>query len=476
MDVCARAEAVDATALARPHAGAGGLTALFALTLFLGSALIFLVEPMFAKMVLPLLGGSPAVWNTCVVFFQASMLAGYGYAHLASTRLRVGHQVALHVRLLVAARGDAARRHRRKAGRRRRTASPIPWLLLPAAGRGRRAVLRRRRRRAPLLQRWFAGTDHPSAGDPYFLYAASNLGSILALVAYPLPSSPSWTLRTRQRSLWSIGFLVLTGLTVVCADHDDPVAACASNPEPRALAAEAEAPVTWRCAAPLVGAVLRALQPDARVSRAICRPTSPPFRCCGSCRWRSTCCRSCWRSRRARMSRTPARGAGHAAARPAVLLHDRGGRPSGGGFVLSIPLHLRRSSRCACHLQPARGRRPATRHLTEFYFWIAFGGVLGGLFNTLLAPAARSAGIVEYPIAVLARLPGPAPGRSTVRGTCRVGDSCRRGSSAFPRCGALRLRAGVTLGRLRRVATLLATGCFSFSRRPLRFGLAMRLC
>src|SRR5688572_27278474 len=77
------------------------LTPLFSLTMLVSAALLFFVEPMFAKMVLPRLGGSPAVWNTCVVFFQATMLAGYAYAHLIARRLRLWQQVSLHVSVLL---------------------------------------------------------------------------------------------------------------------------------------------------------------------------------------------------------------------------------------------------------------------------------------------------------------------------------------------------------------------------------------
>ena len=79
----------------------GGLTLLFSLTLFTSASLVFVVEPMFGKMALPLLGGTPAVWNTCMVFYQAVLLAGYAYAHLLSTRLRLERQIGIHAALLL---------------------------------------------------------------------------------------------------------------------------------------------------------------------------------------------------------------------------------------------------------------------------------------------------------------------------------------------------------------------------------------
>src|SRR5262245_46099855 len=155
----------------------------FALTLFTSATLLFLVQPMVGKMITPLLGGTPAVWNTCMVFFQALLLAGYAYAHAAPARLGTRRQAVLHVGLLLLpllvlpvavpaewSPGDPA--------------SPVPALLallVLTIGLPFFVVSTS----GPLLQRWFAATGHPRAADPYFLYAASNLGSMLALLGYP---------------------------------------------------------------------------------------------------------------------------------------------------------------------------------------------------------------------------------------------------------------------------------------------------
>src|SRR5438445_3635337 len=135
-----------------------------ALTLFLSSSLLFLVQPMIAKMVLPFLGGTPAVWNTCMVFFQAALLAGYAYAHVSASWLGTRRQVLVHVLLLVipfvvlpigVARGWTPPAD----------ANPIPWLLallLISVG----LPLFVLSTSAPLLHAWFAHTGHTSAQVP----------------------------------------------------------------------------------------------------------------------------------------------------------------------------------------------------------------------------------------------------------------------------------------------------------------------
>jgi hypothetical protein len=186
---------------------------LFALTLFTSATLLFMVEPMIAKMILPLLGGTPAVWNTCMVFFQAVLLAGYAYAHFSTTWLGPRKQAVLHLFLLAlpfVVLPLTIDRDLIKGGE-----NPIFGLLLLLSltvGLPMFVVSAS----APLLQKWFASTSHPAARDPYFLYGASNLGSMLALIAYPTVVEPH--LRLGQQSFdWTIGYGVLAALTALCA-------------------------------------------------------------------------------------------------------------------------------------------------------------------------------------------------------------------------------------------------------------------
>src|SRR5882672_2913026 len=204
------------------HWGIFRLTAvllLYALTLFTGATLLFVMQPMVGKMILPLLGGTPAVWSTCMVFFQAALLGGYAYAHALTARVRPARQVLVHLVVLAlpfAVLPLAVSPRLLRGGE----ANPVldvltilslsvglPFLVVSAT--------------APLLQQWFTRTGHPAARDPYFLYAASNLGSMLALLGYPTLVEPRLPLQgdgwLTQTTLWTTGYGVLAMLTALCA-------------------------------------------------------------------------------------------------------------------------------------------------------------------------------------------------------------------------------------------------------------------
>ncbi len=179
------------------------LLATYVAAIFVSAALLFAVQPLFAKMVLPRLGGTPAVWSVAMVFFQAMLLAGYAYAH-ALTRLLPGRaSVVVHILVMIVAvfwlpLGIAA-----GWGRAPNAGQEI-WLLgLFAASIG--IPFFALSANGPLLQAWFARTGHPQAKDPYFLYAASNIGSFLALLAYPFVIEPFSHL-PQQTMGWTYGF------------------------------------------------------------------------------------------------------------------------------------------------------------------------------------------------------------------------------------------------------------------------------
>jgi hypothetical protein len=187
---------------------------LYSLASFAGAALLFAVEPLFTRLLLPLVGGAPGVWNTALVFFQIVLLAGYGYAHLTTKWLGVRRQAALHLAVLLLP--IAVLPLALPAGSAPpRGASPVPWLLATLAlrvGPPFFAVSAT----GPLLQRWFASTGHARARDPYFLYAAGNLGSMLALLAYPIAIEPFSRLRT-QAAAWALLYGALGLLIAGCA-------------------------------------------------------------------------------------------------------------------------------------------------------------------------------------------------------------------------------------------------------------------
>jgi hypothetical protein len=190
--------------------GRRDLGPLFVGTIFIGSFLLFLVQPMIARMALPRLGGAPAVWNSAMLVYQALLLGGYAYAH-GLVRLNVRTQSVVHLILLAAA---ALLLPIGLIGRTpSTTASPalwVPWLLLLSIGPLFFVVAAQ----APLIQRWYAAAT--GGRDPYPLYAASNLGSFTGLLSYPLLVEPRLPL-DEQSALWTGGYVLLVVLTLACA-------------------------------------------------------------------------------------------------------------------------------------------------------------------------------------------------------------------------------------------------------------------
>jgi hypothetical protein len=214
---------------------------LYALTIFIGAFLLFLVQPLIGKYILPWFGGSPGVWTTCLLFFQTLLLGGYAYAHYTSTRLRPRTQATVHLVLLALALvwlpivpdadwkpGPADEPTRRILLLLTATLG-LPYLLLSATG--------------PLLQRWFH-LAHPDK-SPYRLYSLSNAGSLLALLAYPFAIEPLLS-RTTQAWSWSIALALFAVLCGACAwqirrlNPTAPELAPAAAPTAESTAAEAD--------------------------------------------------------------------------------------------------------------------------------------------------------------------------------------------------------------------------------------------
>src|SRR5881227_257625 len=220
------------------------LLRIYAAAIFLSAALLFAVQPMFTKMVLPKLGGSPSVWSVAMVFFQAVLLAGYAYAHALTSYLPGKRSVIVHLVIMIAATLFLPLAIASWWSRPPSDATAALWLLgLFAVSIG--LPFFALSANGPLLQAWFARTDHPSAANPYFLYAASNVGSFLALLSYPFIVEPFSTLGL-QRWAWAALFVVLIVLIAWCGVLMLPSARPADAPGVEAMPEPAP---TWASAA-----------------------------------------------------------------------------------------------------------------------------------------------------------------------------------------------------------------------------------
>jgi hypothetical protein len=379
----------------------GVAMALFSVTIFLGSSLVFLVQPMFAKVALPWLGGSPSVWNTCILFFQTTLLLGYLYAHLSTRWLGVRRQIYCQLILVLAplivlpltAGG----------GPPPASANPVWWLLGTMTVRVGLPFFVVSTS-APLLQRWFATLPVPSARDPYFLYSASNLGSMIALLGYPLVLEPM--VGTQQQMwLWSGGYLFLIALTAACAMSVRAFGGSlgsdtASDDVNRSEGASGRKPLQWMVLSFVPSSLL--LGVTTHISTDIA--AVPLLWVLPLALYLATFVLT-FSSREIIPHRWLVR------ALPALILCCLLTILLNGRVSWLIPLHVVTffASAMVCHRELAQ-RRPPAQRLTEFYLWMSFGGMLGGVFNSLLAPQLFS-GILEYPLLLaVAALLRPSPG------------------------------------------------------------------
>ena len=382
---------------------------LFAFTLFLSALLLFWVQPLVGKTVLPVLGGTPAVWNTCMLFFQCALLAGYAYV-LASTRwLSRRAQVFLHVALLLAAVLSLPLAGGFAASGVGATDHPVAWLLKTlslSVGLPFFALSAS----APLLQKWFSQTRAASASDPYFLYAASNAGSLIALLGFPLLLEPGLTLG-QQRRAWALAYFALLALVVACA----AVALRARDATARDDAQDASdgaTPATSSGATPEASSTHPTLR---RRLRWVLLAFVPSSLVLGVTTYITTDLAAVpllWViplslymlsfvlvfARRQILPRSLVARLLPGAAVMLVLVYLSGAAQPVWFLILFHLLFLFLAS-MACHGQLADDRPPA-RHLAEFYLCLAAGGALGGLFNALVAPLLFHT-LVEYPLIIL---------------------------------------------------------------------------
>jgi hypothetical protein len=452
----------------------------FSGAIFVAAGLLFLVEPMVGKLILPIAGGTPAVWTTSVLFFQVVLLLGYGYAHLVS-RLRPRFQVGVH--LVVVAAALLALPIAIPAGIEPPAGDRLVFWVLGLLALVVGLPFFALSSASPLLQHWFSLTGHEQAPDPYFLYRASNLASVAALLAYPFLVESQFGLR-RQTSLWAIGYGVFLALLAVVAlwivrhplkggkPGGDALTQAEAPPLSRLRrlrwVAIAATPATWMLAVtsyltttvlplPLLWVVPLALYLLTFAIAFSRRPLIPPA----------------WAAR----------------ALPFLVLPLAGTLAfrANGPLWLLFPLHLLTFScgALALHGRLAADRPPAAR-LTEFYFWVALGGVAGGTLAAIVAPLLFH-GYWEYPIAVTAGVillsGGAASTQRQKRLDLALPAALATGTLAIawlfgptgPVFGGQTL-AGLSLFgflRLSLLFTIPAVIAFSFVRRPVRFGLAL---
>jgi hypothetical protein len=367
------------------------ISLVFTLAVFLSAALLFIVEPMFGKMVLPLLGGTPAVWTTCMLFFQGALLLGYLYAHVGPRWLGARRHTAVHVALLAIGLLVLPVQVAEVSGAFRlehptvwllwvlTLSLAIPFVLLSSTG--------------PLLQVWFSNTQHPDAHNPYFLYAASNAGSLLGLLSYPFLIEPELPLRA-QSWYWTLGYLLLLVLVTVSAVYQKKPVPRETNsfgervlhpPTPRGTLFRwtflafvpssfflalttyvttdiAAVPLLW-----VVPLVLYLLS----FTIVFGRRTFP---------WAAL---------------LPWQAIGLIA----LAIVDFWGASNSAPWLLPLHLIVFFVTALVCHGELA-ATRPAASRLTEFYLCIAVGGVLGGIFNAVIAPAFFDS-VLEYPLTLL---------------------------------------------------------------------------
>ena len=364
---------------------------IYTAAIFVSALLLFSVQPLFTKMVLPRLGGSPAVWSVAMVFFQSLLLAGYAYAHyLMTVRSRLV-PVAVHLTLLVVAALTLPLSIAANWGDPPATGTPF-WLLgLFAVSIGLPFFALAANN--PMLQAWFVRTGHPDGPDPYFLYASSNIGSFLALLSYPVVFEPAFTLRV-QNLLWTGGYVVLIALIGACGFlllKSPPWTAPAAT-APSAVAPSWSLRLRWIFLAAVPSGLLVAV--TAHISTDVA--AAPLLWVLPLSLYLLT-----WvlvfQSRPLVPHKFVLLLQPLAIAGVVYLLAFGGER----NLVLTLSGHQLAFFviALACHGELAR-TRPAAQHLTGFYVALSFGGMVGGLFAGLIAPFVFS-WIAEYPILVV---------------------------------------------------------------------------
>lgn len=371
---------------------------LYTATIFLSAFLLFGVQPMFTKMVMPVLGGTPAVWSVAMVFFQSVLLAGYAYAHGLTRWLDPRAAAIIHVAVMALVLVAGLPIALSDAWGTPPEQGQALWLIgvfAVSVGMPFFAVSAN----GPLLQAWFARTGHPHASDPYFLYGASNIGSLLALLAYPFVVERMFPL-AEQSQLWSAGFLALMIAIGGCALFLRP-GAKAGVAQGAAEPAEPAAPIT---AKDRLGWIAMSLVPSALLVATTAHMTNevaavPLFWVVPLALYLMTFSVA-FRPGGAALDRVLL------LVQPALLTGIMASMSVARGLqfyaLLGLNLGFFTVSVIICHRE-LYARRPAASDLTQFYFFMSLGGVIGGALASLIAPLVFER-LLEFPLLAVAVL------------------------------------------------------------------------
>ena len=380
------------TATASNRVRPTGIVVLFTLTAFVGASLLFVVQPLIARILLPAYGGSATVWSTSSLFFQVLLLFGYLYSHVTTRRLGPRWQPPIHLLALMAPLVVLPVALPAQAVPGAET-SPVLWLLrtltlmigLPFV------VISTS---GPLLQRWYSWSGGPRAEDPYFLFAASNVGSFVGLLAYPFVIEPLLTV-DQQRVAWSAGFALFAVLTATCGLLARSRAGVAALADVSSVAEDADATphepgvrsggitrrrvLTWLVLSFLPSGLMLAV--TSHISTDVA--AIPLLWVVPLALYLATFIVAFARTGRT-APRLPHRLAVVAAFIALALIpQEAGGLPL--WLIVPVLMAMLTLASYAAHAELAADR-PDVRHLTTFYLVVAAGGALGGLFNGVAAP------------------------------------------------------------------------------------------
>jgi len=378
----------------------------YTFTIFLSAALLFMLQPMIGTMILPSLGGSPAVWNTCLVFFQTILLSGYLYAHFSLKWLGHKLQPILHILLMASTviwlslswienRGTPFQIETDKRVFTDTASDPtmqLLVLLVTLVGLPFFVISSS----APILQSWFSKTKHTNAANPFFLYAASNLGSMLSLIAYPFLMKKYFTL-TQQGQIWTLCFTILMFGFVLCSilmrKQFAPHLELTSSEEKAASPALRDV-LVWIGLAFVPSSLL-----TGETTFLAMEVLSHPLL------WVITLALYLltfivvfadkpWITHENALRWTP-----FSVILLTIVVAGKTSEPT--WLIVGVHLVTFFLLTLVAHGELAK-RRPSARNLTSYYLWMSCGGVLGGAFNSLLSPVIfKQFGLVEYPIGLI---------------------------------------------------------------------------